>query len=466
MSLYQNLTKIYDVPDAQSQNDSVNQVPRSCLPPRVGRPFMARKQIRQIQAVSGATAGPSQTSIIKIPTGNGAGFMVAGSAYLNFRFAVTQASATWGFAGSLGDASALINRLTLSQSVILEQIQNYGLFSTNVVSPYATSANYSNISQVCAGGMGSNNLLSLGYNTGLTTTAVTTLENVNFVYNQGTLNFSIPLLFGLFSGGSECNYLPLALMSQNLDIQTDWATVNQAFSAITAEVTNYSITQLSVVYETVQLPMEYENAVRAKLLAGSLYSIPFQTCISSQVAGSSALSYNFSVNCSSVSGFCYGTIISANQATTLSNKNFSASASSTNATDSTTVSRRQLYADGDSVQQFPVYNMDSMLLKESARMFANCNDPQYSVPFSTQGNVGAGGVAGIRGSFRSSFYLVCFNLRNFSESSLCLCGRPVGLLNLQINDSGASSTDTVYMFAIVDYVAVLDGASGSLSLIR
>ena len=147
MSSYQVL-KNNDFASAQSQNDGVDAVPSNVLPPRIARPFATSKRIRAVQAVSGSTASAGQTSILKLQTGFGSGFLISNSVYLTFQLAVTQAANSFGFKGSCPSAFALINRLTISQSAVLEQIQNYGIYMTNVLKPWCSSANAENISCV------------------------------------------------------------------------------------------------------------------------------------------------------------------------------------------------------------------------------------------------------------------------------------------------------------------------------
>jgi hypothetical protein len=133
--------------------------------------------------------------------------------------------------------------LTLSQSAVIEQLQNYGVYLTNVLKPYASSANAENISNICEGGLGQNNYLSLPYATSLTTSAVSNSNTLSFAFNGPTIaapyTFTIPLVCGLFSGGTEGNYLPLELLGANIDIQIDWNTLNNAFFGVTSAVTAY-----------------------------------------------------------------------------------------------------------------------------------------------------------------------------------------------------------------------------------
>jgi hypothetical protein len=459
------ITREYNLDAAH--NNGENAIPRAILPQRLAKPIPSRKIVKQIPAISGSTAGPSQTSIVRINTGNGAGFAVAGSFYLLFKLAVTQAANSWGFAGAVPDASALISRLTVSQSLPIEVIQNYNKYVTNIVKAYACHSTNMNQDSVLSGGQGSNNFLPNTYAS--TSTALSVASNTNFTYTDtngtnGLITFAIPIVSGLLNS-SSMTYIPLEIINQNIDLQIDWSTAEQAFNGLTTSITNYSITQLSLVYETVQVSTEYIDDIRSKMINGKLWSMPIQTCISTQVADASSISYNFSVNCSSVSAFFAGKVLAENQGSTTTPKYFSASTgSSPNSLgasgDQTCISKRVLLADGEQVLQVPNVNSDAQMLKECIRAIcANVADPNYSLPFQTSGQWN------IPGSYRGTFYLNGFNLRSWSEEDLVFCGRPVSLLNYQKDDTLARPTDTLYFFTIVDYIVLID-ASGTISLVR
>jgi hypothetical protein len=445
-----------------NHNGGENAIPRAIMPQRLAKPIPSRKIIKQIPAISGSTAGPSQTSIVRINTSNGSGFAVSGSFYLLFKLAVTQTANTWGFSGSVPDASALINRLTVSQSLPIEVIQNYNKYVTNIVKPYACQSTNVNQDCVLSGGMGSNNYLANVYTS--TSSALNVAQNTNFGYQStdgstATLTFAIPIVSGLLNS-SSMTYIPLELINQNIDLQIDWATVNDAFYGATTAITNYTISQLSLVYETVQVSEEYVNEVRKMMAGGKLWSMPIQTCISTQVADSSSISYNFSVNCSSVSAFFAGKILAENQGSTLTSKYFSASTGSSPNGDYTSISKRLLLADGEQVLQIPNVNTDAQMLKETIRaVCANTSDPSYSTMFQSWGRYD------LAGSYRGAFYVNAFNLRSWSEDDLVFCGRPVSLLNYQKADNQSRDTDTLYFFTIVDYIVLVD-ASGTISLVR
>jgi len=455
--------KTTNLPSAIEQSDALSSIPLSLLPPRVARCCPSKTTLRQISFQSGQSAGPSQTSIVSLPWSSGANFMVAGSAYIYFKLGVTQASGTWGFSGSQPSAQALINRLTISCSSIIESIQNYNLLCTNVISPFSMS-NAANLDTIAAGGWGENNNSSVSYNTSLTTNAQVNAQNTQYVADATGLvyyKYTLPLVSGFLNGNSEQNCIGLELLSSPLQIQLDWATITQAFYATVAP-TAYTISELSLIYQTVDIGREYVDGLRQSMAGmNKFFSCPYSTIISTQTQYTASLSYNFSVNSSSVSAFMYGVILAANaQTSATTSKFFSASVGSTAINDASNISRR-LLADGNSVYNLALYNSDSLLVRELVRCLTNIVNPDnIRFLFNAAGNTG------INGTFRGSSYLVSFNLRAFSDASLCMCGTPVSTFNLVLTDANTiAAGDQITMFCVVDKIAVIDG-SGAISIVN
>jgi hypothetical protein len=458
----QSIYKTYSLPDASQQDDGLSGIPLSLIPARVSRAIPSKKSMRQITFQSGASSGAGQTSIVSLPFGPGAGYMTAGSAYLSFKFAATQALGTWGFKGSCPSASALINRLTISAGSSIESINNYGLLCTNVISPFSTS-NSLNIEAIAAGGFGLNQYQSISYLNSLVANASVTPQDAQFTADAtGTVQyaFTLPVVSGIMAGGSEANAIPLVLLNSPLQIQCDWSSIAQAFFATQAP-TSYAITELAIVYESVDIGESYTNSVRAAMAAGKFWSIPLSTIISVQTQYTAALSYNMSLNTSSLSAFFFGTIIQANsQSLATTNGFFTASVGSTAINDSTRIQRR-LFLDGSSVYQLPNYNADAQLIRELVRSLSGqINPDNIIIPCNVAGN------QAFRGGYRGQFYLVSFNCRSFNDASVALSGTPVSTVNLQTIDGNTlAAGDVVTLFAIVDLIAVID-ASGAVSLIR
>jgi hypothetical protein len=463
-----NALKTYGV--EMEQNDGVNAIPRSMLPARISRPVQANKSIKNISAISGSTATSGQLSLIQLPYGAGAGFMKPGSAYLRFRYAGTQASNFHGFAGSCPTAQSLIQRLTISQNNSVELINSYGKLVSNIIYPFMTSSDYQNSVAINEGGIGQNNYISPVYSTGAastTTPGVSSFTDAKFTYaaagvggSGGPIELSIPLCSGLLNN-NELSFIPLELLSSPLTIQVDWATVNNAIFALTTAVTEFTCSNVSLVYESVNPPMEYVSELRQGLLQGKVWSIPYTTVVSAETSNTSTVSYNFSLNASSVDAFFYGACNAETAPTsTLTSKYFVCATGSSVASDFTTMNRR-LYADGNLVTSMPSINSDTLLFRELMRAVQGgfVNDVQTTIPFSSVGL-----IPNVGGSQRGQFYAGGFNLKNFNEEGLCMSGTPVSVLNLQI-DNYSTASGILYMYAFLSQIAIID-ASGAISVLR
>jgi len=459
------------------QRDEINAIPRSMLPARIARPVQATKNIKNITPISGSSITSGGQTTIQLPFGAGAGYMKAGSAYLRFRYSATQASDEHGFAGSCPSASSLIQRLTISQNNSVELINNYGKLVSNIILPYCTSSSFQNNVALMEGGLGSSAYLSMPFSSGaLGTTAYVASRtqqdciigdprqtyNSTGVGGAQAVEVSVPIYSGLLNN-KELSFIPLELMSSPLTIQFDWATVNNAIFALTTAVSEFACTAIALVYESVSPPVEYTNELRAGLMQGRVWSIPYSTVISAETQNNSSVSYNMSLNASSVDAFFFGATQSFNQNTsTLTSKVFASATGSSIAGDFSTVNRR-LTADGNLINSIPSINSDTVLLREMFRAIEGgfVSDVYQTPVFSTVGNNGA--VAPV-GTLRGQFYAGGFNLKPFFEENLAMAGTPCSVLNF-VKDDYTGADGILYMFAFVSNLCIIDG-SGAISVIR
>jgi hypothetical protein len=459
------------------QRDEINAIPRSMLPARIARPVQATKNIKNITPISGSSITSGGQTTIQLPYGAGAGYMKAGSAYLRFRYSSTQASDEHGFAGSCPSASSLIQRLTVAQNNNIELINNYGKLVSNIILPYCTSASYQNNVALMEGGLGANAYLSQPFSSGaLGTTAYVagrTQQDCIIGDPRQTFNstgaggaqaveLSVPIYSGLLNN-KELSFIPLELMSSPLTIQFDWATVNNAIFALTTAVSEYACSSIALVYESVSPPVEYTNELRAGLMQGRVWSIPYSTVITAETQNNSSVSYNMSLNASSVDAFFFGATQSFNANTsTLTSKVFASATGSSIAGDFSTVNRR-LTADGNLINSIPSINSDTILLREMFRAIEGgfVSDVYQTPVFSTVGNNGASAPLG---TLRGTFYAGGFNLKPFFEENLAMAGTPCSVLNF-VKDDYSGADGILYLFAFVSNLAVID-ASGAISVIR
>jgi hypothetical protein len=397
--------------------------------------------------------------------------LVNGSAYMKYTITVTQAAGgTWGWAGATpnNDASSTILRATfMAGGTNIEQINQYWLFN-GLANAYFTNAAASNVSALTSGNVATIQALqSIPYSqvniAGTGANGVFNSSNClpNKLYNStDSVTVCLPLKLSLLNS-THGAYVPLELLASPLQVQIDFNQAAAAFYSATQLVTDFGISNASIVFETVACPESYYNTLRAQMQAGKLYQLPLECCLTSQFAGGSAISYQLAVNLSSVNAVFVGAIIAANVGDSSKTKYFSASAGSTSAGDTNSITIRNLYFDGYPVLSgIPILNQDSQLASELLRAItANCNNGDYSWAPSSIGDDGS------LGSFRGSYYVRGFNCRNFSEESLQGTGMPVSVMNYQENDSNSATTSTYYMFVLYSATALI-GADGSMSVVR
>jgi len=463
----------------EQPNEGVDLVPRAVMPQAAGKPFaLGKKTIRQIPAISGnsQTSAGGTSTIFSLGYGHGAGMLVNGSPYIKFTLEVPvttgQASGgTWGFSASpVADASSLIQRATvMAGGANIEQVNQYWLYKSAIINPFFTNSSYSNVSSLMAGGVSMvNNLKPMPYDTANTSG---TGANGVFTYNPNTfwktaasnnqITICLPLALSIFNS-TQGGYLPLELLSSPIQVQIDWNNAAQAFFSSSDLVSTYSVSDCSIVYETVACPESYYNSLRQAMASGKLYQLPLECCLTSQTQGGATVSYQLATSLSSVNAVFVGKIQSGDLGDSSKSKYFSASNNSTpyNGVD-TAVTLRQLYFDGYPVWSgIPLVNSDQQLAAELLRaVTANTTNADYSWIIPSLG------VENAVGSFRRGFYVRGFNCRNFAEEDLQATGMPVAVMNFQESDSNSSSSDQIYIFVVYSATAVIDG-SGSLSIIR
>lgn len=221
----------------------------------------AKSQIRSIPS-SSASVGPSTSCLFQIPTG-ALGFIKSGSMYLRGKINVGQvgvAAGSWAFGGQgnsnaydFGSASMLINRI------------NIQLGSTNV-----SYANYNHMKHAliphCVNGDW------LATDDRVMESSGVTRVNTDTTADSKNAFFAIPLFIPLFNAES---HFPALLMNGGITLEILTESVNQAFYAATNPVTTYSLSELSLVYEEIQVSPEFKSALISSK-AGESYNMSVQ----------------------------------------------------------------------------------------------------------------------------------------------------------------------------------------------
>ena len=234
----------------------------------------ARSVVRSVPASSGS-AGANSTILFNLPTG-GYSFIKSNSMFLRGSVVVTQThgaaaagppavvDAEWGFAGqgssdsgNFGGASSMINRISVGMGGQTLTWGNYNTFR-NAVLTHVTSAEYftTDLRQSEYAGVMKKN----------------TTDNVA----NRTIHFAIPLWIPCFCSSQN---FPALLLNSPISVEILTESVNRAFYAIRNAVTDYTLSNLSVVYETLDVSREFKDAMLASK-AGGFYSMHLNNYLS------------------------------------------------------------------------------------------------------------------------------------------------------------------------------------------
>lgn len=412
-----------DIPSAWMSNQD----------PRVAS---ATKRIVNVSSSTGTQTAGGLVSFI-LPAGQGAGFLVSGSAYIKMNVSVTQETAyNWAFA-QYGSASSVVNRMTLlSSGSISEQILNYNKTYS------ALLLHASNPSFAC----GDDKLNQRSFN-GAANTAQ-------------TITVAIPILLGAFNSK---NHYPLCLIN-SAQLNVDLDTLVNAISQINGATapTEYSVSSASLVFEQCVPDNQYEQGLRAMLASGRLFQMPISTFYNVRTAQTGAVTQNIGLNCSSLKAILWSTV----PAETL--------AGSKQFTDGGQTSAR-LYLDGslqfagnlsDEISQFLEMNRALNTMWDSDRV--SCAPTTYvddgvgDVSTTVAGSltIVPGGIT--RDLYKKGAYLGGLSCAKSSESGFSMKGVPV---NSAVLEFVGSAGGTFYITCCVEQVLTFD-AMGNASLIR
>ena len=223
----------------------------------------ARSVVRVLPTSSGSNISPSSSALFTIPTG-GYSYIKPNSFYLRGKCSVTITGTTnvgWYFAGAssgqsvstttgTGGASSLINRVNIQMGGTSLSYSNYNHFR-NAVLPHCASKEYIETE-----------LRQLEY-AGVTKLATTDVADSKDIF------FSIPLWLPCFNSNQA---FPALLLSSPITMEIVTEALNSAISSITNAVSNYALSELALVYETVEVSAEFKNSLLASK-ANSYYNI-------------------------------------------------------------------------------------------------------------------------------------------------------------------------------------------------
>lgn len=268
----------------------------------------ARSIIRTVPSSSGSV-GPSSSMLFNLPQ-DSLGFIKPNSMSLTLKCTVTvtgAASSGWWFAGSnltptlastishgSGGASSLLSRANIQiggQTLSYAQYNHY----RNAVLPHVLSKEYFE-----------NDLRQLEY-------AGVIKQNTDDTADNKVVFVTLPLWLPIFNSKSA---FPQLLVNSPITIELVTTSVIEAFSCVTASITNYTIDNASLSYESIVVPYSYKEALLASK-AGKSYNMHINDwmAIGPQNMSGSAR-YNIGASLSSLKSILFTSQLQADQVIT------------------------------------------------------------------------------------------------------------------------------------------------------
>lgn len=410
----------------------------------------AKNSIRSVPTMSGSSVGPSSSILFNIPSG-GNSFIKPNSMYLRLKCVVTQTGAnatSWAFAGQSNDdsvdcgaASSLINRINITfpgGSTV-----SYGNYNhwRNAILPHISTL-----------GFMLNDLRIMEYS------GVTKLNTDTAVTSQ-TVYVSIPLWIPIFNSAQAFPSLLLSGSGINIEFITE--SLNNALYSLTTAVTAYSLSEISLVYETLDVSQSYKEAIFAAK-SGGFYNISVEDWSSiGPVASTSAMSYQIGCGYSSLKSilFTEQSAITATSDKKMYNYNG--------------LNDIKIYVNNQIVSP-PNMNEETYVFCEMNRALGRLNDFNLT---STNAVIANTAPTNIRSTYTNSNFLAGISTQVFSDWGFSSTGVPASTLTLELNHSSTAdaikwesssivyAASSLYIFMAYDSVFSVDLSSGNL-LIR
>jgi hypothetical protein len=400
-------------------------IPTAWLSNSDARVASASKKIVSISSQNGTQTSGGQMTFV-LPSNMGSGMLASGSAYLKFTVTVTQPTAvSWAYK-QYGSASSVINRMTLLASgAITEQILNYNkLYSSLLL--HASNPSFAS---------GDDALNQYSFAGAFTTSTTSTVV--------------VPIMLGAFNSKQ---HFPLFLLnSAQLNIDLD--TVVNALTSSVNQITEYSVSSATLCFEQIIPDHQFEMSVK-QMLGTRLFQMPINTWYNVRVAQSGAVTQNIGLNCSSLRGVLWNTVV---KEAGLEAGHFESGGQTS----------CRLYLDGQlafngnldtSVQQFIEMNRSLNTAFDSDRVSVGVN-----ANTATQAVAGDFTIATItRANYVSGAYLGGLSTSKSSDSGFSFVGMPV---NTAVLEFVGSSGGTFYIYCALQQIIAIDG-QGNASLIR
>lgn len=437
----------YDTPYSYSQLAPKLGIPSTLVSDDLLAFKGSRGVIRQIPASTGSSVGPSSTCLFQIPQESLA-FIKPSSMYIQLKCVVAQAgvlNTSWAFAGQngttalpaaaganpsvgCGGASSLFSRMTITfpgGASMSYAAQNHW---RNSILPHALSDEFIQV-----------DLRQLEH---------AGVARVNVAANTAaskTAYCCIPVDLPIFNAQQA---FPLLLCSGGVTLECVTASVIEAFATATTAITDFSLSEMSLVFETIQVSPEYKQA-----LMQSSIERPFSLAVRDRVylggmgvSGSNRV--NLGVGLSSLKGVVGTFAVATDWDASTDLKCYKNNG----------LTSWNLYVNGMQVSPNSITN-DAACYAELQRALSNLNDSNIT---SSMIVVNGAESSAVRNNYTTGQFAFGCSTEAFSDSAFSLCGIPADTLSVETicgtitaeawQNTTAAAAATMHLWALYDSV--------------
>lgn len=417
-------------------------VPYSLITNKLPSAIPSSHTLRSVQASNGSTSFPQTMIQFQIPN---LAYLKRNSLLFRFNIASTTnpggTAVSWSFNNATNSAQAVIKNIrVLLGNTVVENIINYGTYST-IHQAHATNKDHlTSTLNIMEGAMMDGS--------GITNTNVPTNlapQGYSAFAFLAPYEFVCQLQIGLTN-----NTVPLWLLNQPLTIQIDTAPVNEVCVSLqgapSAPIASYTITNATLLYETVDIPSEVKNEIVQHMReTGEMYSMECDTVLATNTSTTigEGLNYNFAVNLGSVDSVIYTTIpISTFTAPQFGIQSWKKlQYAEANVADASP--KKQCLIDGMLVNNYSI-STPAQIYTEFRRCLS-----QYNINVSSIGALQNRISNTTTNSYLARFFAGGFNLRKDLGSETTLTGSKVNIVQLNFEPSTTATNIAVNYFIYV-----------------
>ncbi len=398
-------------------------------------------------ASSSATQNAGGSIQFQIPTAGSNAYLRPGSMYLKCTIEVTNVGGFWDFQGPTHSASSCIQTLSVYLgNQLVEQKQNYNIWHDKMLIHGATR----------------------GYVTG--DSAI--LEDTSIARSQkvpgmaAAVNVTIPVLANVFNGSKA---LPLWALNSPILVEFTLAALNAAIASDTALASAYTVRNMQLIYDTIQVSPEYITAMKQAMndpANPKLYQMDVLQTLNGKFPVNQAtdVSFNVGTNMSSVRGILY--TLSVDPAGVIGANGDRVFTSQIAVADDGKASNDfNVLLDGNKQLSF-VQDSHAVSFAEAQKVFGSLFDPNINYPYGEDLATAAGATSTAWSNFRTNYFVGGVNTTRFYDENLAMKGSPAQNITLQVQRTAQTAQNCQCYYSIMyDTLLLIDG-QGNANLVR